>query len=74
MERQSLAEASLIEALIQETGRALGRDANFLGVAITIRRRAGEPNWDADCGIVNPIVVKAFAVALNNVQAQFNLD
>ena len=74
MERQRVAEATLLEILIQETGRELGKDANFLGQKIQIRRRDGEPNWDANCGIAGLPIIKGFATALNTVKAQYNLD
>jgi hypothetical protein len=74
MERQRVAEAALLGILIHETGRALGKDANFLGEKIEIRKRNGEPNWDANCGIAGPPIIKAFATALNKTQALYNLD
>lgn len=74
MERQKIAEATLIEILIHETTRALGRDANFLGKQIEVRRRSGEPNWDANCGISGTMVVKAFGIALTEVQRRYDLD
>jgi hypothetical protein len=74
VERQRVAKATLLQILIDETGRALGKDAHFLGQKIEIRKRDGEPNWDANCGIVGPPITKAFAIALNKVQAQYNLD
>jgi hypothetical protein len=72
MERQKIAEATLIEILIHETTRALGRE--FSGQANRGERRSGEPNWDANCGISGIVVVKAFGIALAKVQDQYDLD
>jgi hypothetical protein len=74
MERSKVAEATLIEMLLNETTHALKKDASFLGKQIEIRRRDGEPNWDANCGIGGTRVVKAFGVALTKVQAQYDLE
>jgi len=74
VERQRIAKATLVEILLHETGRVLGRDASFLGQQLEIRRRDDEPNWDANRGIAGPTVIKAFGIALTRVQAQHNLD
>jgi len=74
MERQSVAEATLLEILLHETSKVLGRDASFLGQQIAFRRREGSPNWDANCGIAGTTVVKAFGIALQKVQAEYDLD
>jgi hypothetical protein len=77
MARQKIAIATLIEILIQGTTKALGKDASFLGTKIEIRRRDGGangPNWDANIGIAAPIVLTAFAGALKDAQAKYDLD
>lgn len=72
--RPKVSEATLVDFLIDETGPALGRDAIFLRKAIAIRRRAGEPNWDANCGIAPPAVLRAFAQALSKLQKEYDLE
>jgi hypothetical protein len=74
VERQSISEAALLEILLQETTSMLGKDASFLGKQVEFRRSKGEPNWDASCGIANPMIVKAFVTAVVKAQAHFNLD
>jgi len=74
MERQSIAEATLLEILLNETSKVLGKDASFLGKQVALRRREGTPNWDANCGIAGMMVLRAFGIALQKVQAQYDLD
>lgn len=64
-----VAEATLVEILLQETTKALGRNASLLGKQIEIRGRNGNPNWDANCNIAG-----TFGIALTKVQAQYDLD
>jgi hypothetical protein len=52
----------------------LRKDASFLGHQIAIRCRESTPHWDANCGIVGTIVLRAFGIALRKVQARYNLD
>ena len=62
------------EILIDETTRVLGRDASFLRARLTIRRRNGTPNWDANIGVAGTAVVAAYLQALEHVKARYDLD
>jgi hypothetical protein len=64
VERQTIALATLAEILIDGTTRVLGRDASFLRARLTIRRRNGTPNWDANIGVAGTAVVAAYLQAL----------
>ena len=72
--RQKVAISTLATILINETTKSLGRDAGFLGPRLTIRRRNGVPNWDANIGIASTEVVSAYLKALWRVKSQFDLD
>ena len=74
MERQTIALATLAEILIDETTLVLGRDASFLRARLTIRRRNGTPNWDANIGVAGTAVVAAYLQALEHVKARYDLD
>jgi len=45
--RQKVASAAVAEMSIMETSKSLGGDARFLAPHLNVRRRGGEPNWDA---------------------------
>jgi hypothetical protein len=48
MERQTIAKSTLIQILVDETTKALtGESYLLLAKQVRIRRRDGEPNWDA---------------------------
>ena len=53
MERQSIAQDTLLEILLSQTGKALGKDASYLGDRIEFIRREGAPNWDATIKIAS---------------------
>jgi len=60
--------------LTADTKLFLGEDAGFLGEKIVLRRRIGEPNWDANCGIVTTNVLMAFARAFARAQERYNIE
>ena len=55
-------------------GKALGKDASYLGDRIEFIRREGAPNWDATIKIASPPDLKAFAGARKYAQGRYNLD
>jgi hypothetical protein len=63
-----------VDLLISEATRALGKDAGFLCERLEIRRREGDPNWDADIGISEPDVVAAFGCALSQIRRAYDLE
>ena len=73
MERQSIAQDTLLEILLSQTGKALGKDASYLGDRIEFIRREGAPNWDATIKIASPPDLKAFAAARKYAQGRYNL-
>jgi hypothetical protein len=73
VERQTIALATLAEILIDETARVLGRDASFLRARLTIRRRNGTPNWDANIGVAGTAVASAVRATLSR-QSPDELD
>jgi len=56
------------------TSKLLKRDADFLARMIVIRRRGGEPNWDANIGVAPPEVLKAFGIALQTMQQNYDVE
>jgi hypothetical protein len=55
MPRQRVAQATMLDMIVQETSRELaGKSAHFLAQQIEFRRRDGVPNWDANCDIAAP--------------------
>ena len=74
MERQTIAKSTLIQILLDETTKALtGESYLLLAKQVRIRRRDGEPNWDADCYITKTRAKKAFRIAKHNAQQIFNI-
>jgi hypothetical protein len=69
-----LSAAEIVDALVKQTTRELGRDAEFIRDQIGLRRRDGDPNWDANIGLAPPTVLAAFGRALNLVSAGCNLE
>jgi hypothetical protein len=74
VERETISGTALVELLIADTTLFLGEDARFLGEKIALRHRKGEPNWDANCGIVTTSVLMAFARAFARAQERYNLE
>jgi hypothetical protein len=73
MKRQEIAKSVLIQILIGETAKVLKGDAHLLRKQIRIRRRVGEPNWDADCGLTKTRTSRVFNTAKRNAQEIFDL-
>jgi hypothetical protein len=74
MEREKIPRDDLVDVLLAEITRIIGKGANFLGDRITISRREGEPNWDAECGVTGARNQKAFSAARFEAQARFDID
>jgi hypothetical protein len=74
MTRLRVTEAALNEILLTEIGRFLGKDPSYLSKTLSIRRQAGEPNWDAKIGIAPPMVMSAFDKARDLIQQVYELD
>jgi hypothetical protein len=73
--RQSISYKGLIDKLVREIGRLLGKDANHLTDKITLRRVADQhPNWGADIGAVSPYDLSAFRQALESMLALYELN
>jgi hypothetical protein len=73
--RQSISYKGLIDKLVREIGRLLGKDANHLTDKITLHRVADpHPNWGADIGAVSPYVLSAFRQALESMLALYELN
>jgi hypothetical protein len=64
----------IIDLLENLTGKPLKRDGKFLARMIVIRRREGEPNWDANIGVAPPDVLKAFGIALQTMQENYDVE
>jgi hypothetical protein len=74
-EKQSVSHDALIDSLVRETGRLLGKDANHLTDKITLHRVADQhPNWRADIGAVSPYELSAFRQALESMLALYELN
>jgi hypothetical protein len=41
---------------------------------VEFRRSRGEPNWNATCGIANPMIVKAFVTAVVKAQISTSIS
>jgi|HubBroStandDraft_6_1064221.scaffolds.fasta_scaffold1123639_1 hypothetical protein len=74
MPRQKLPLNSVRDFLIDQTTDALRRDARIIAPYLNIRERTGEPNWDANIGIAEPSIIRAFGIALLNVQRDYDVD
>jgi hypothetical protein len=74
MPRQKLPLNTVRDFLIDQTTDALHRDARIIAPYLNIRERAGEPNWDANIGIAEPSIIRAFCAALLNVQRDYDVD
>jgi hypothetical protein len=74
-QRQSISYDALIDKLVREIGRLLGKDANHLTDKITLHRVADQhPNWGADIGAVSPYDLSAFRQALESMLALYGLN
>jgi hypothetical protein len=72
---QTVSYEALIENLVREIGRLLGKDATYLTDKITFHRVTGRhPNWGADIGAVSPYELSAFQQALESMLALYDLD
>jgi hypothetical protein len=74
MARRKLALSKLGDLLVDLTTKMLKRDATFLARMIVVRRREGEPNWDANIGVAPPEVLKAFGLALQTMQENYDVE
>jgi hypothetical protein len=74
IERQKVALATLAEIFQSEFTKALGRSAADLMPRVVISARNGEPNWDANIGILPPATLAAFLVASGEIKAIYDLD
>jgi len=73
--RQKVTSAALAAILITETGKSLGGDASFLAHHVKVRRRSGEPNWDASADIFgSAVITEAFTEARERAKALYELD
>jgi hypothetical protein len=72
MPRQMLPLAAIRAFLIDRTTDMLRRDARFIAAKLEFRQRDGEPNWDANIGIADPVVIRAFGAALNELQREYD--
>jgi Ser/Thr protein kinase RdoA (MazF antagonist) len=74
-DRRSMAHNALVDDLVRETGRLLGKDAAHLRERITLHRAAGRrPNWGADIAAVSAYELSAFRQALESMLALYELD
>jgi hypothetical protein len=74
-QRQSVFHEALMDSLVREIGRLLGKDAGHLRERITLHRVAGQhPNWGADIGGVSVYELSAFRQALESMLALYDLD
>jgi hypothetical protein len=68
--QQSISHDALINSLVREIGRLLGKDASHLLDRITLHRVPGQhPNWGADIAAVSPYELSAFRQALESMLA-----
>jgi hypothetical protein len=74
MPRQKLPLIAVRDYLIDQTTDALRRDARIIAPYLKIRTRVGEPNWDANIGIAEPSIDRAFGIALLNMQRDCDVD
>lgn len=74
MGRESVAHSTMVEMLIQETASRSGRRANALGQQIRLTKHDGEPNWNAECGIVGIVESQAFRDAVKHLQAIYDVN
>ena len=59
--------------LIDRTTDELRSDARFIATKIEFSRRDGEPNWDANIGRAEAVVLKAFGAALLKLQREYDI-
>ena len=72
---QRITSTALTENLITETSKSLGGDARFLLPHLKVRRRRGEPNWEATIDIFgSALITEAFREARERVKAHYDLD
>jgi hypothetical protein len=72
---QTVSYEALIENLVREIGRLLGKDATYLSDKITFHRVTGRhPNCGADIGAVSPYELSAFRQASESMLALYDLD
>jgi len=71
--REKVSKTALLKILIDETGKRLGNDANHLLRKITIARKCGVPNWDAEIATVGLATHKAFGGALQKMLYDYDL-
>jgi hypothetical protein len=74
MGRTKISLTTMRDYLIDQTSDALRRDARMIAGQLIIRKRDGTPNWDANIGIAPPPLLKAFAVALNALQGEYDIE
>jgi hypothetical protein len=73
-QRQSISYDALIDKLVREIGRLLGKDANHLIDKITLHRVADQHPNCADIGAASPYDLNAFRQALESMLALYELN
>lgn len=73
MSRIKISRFIVRDYLIDRTAHELRGDARFIATKIEFRRRDGEPNWDADIGRAESVVLKAFGAAVLKLQREYDI-
>jgi hypothetical protein len=71
---QKISQLIVRDYLIDRTTDELRGDARFIAKKIEFRPRDGEPNWDANIGLAELVVLKAFGRALVKLQRVYDID
>jgi len=73
MSRKKISRFTVRDCLIDRTTAELGSDARFIVTKIEFSKQDGEPNWDANIGRAEPMVLKAFGAALLKLQREYDI-
>ncbi len=73
MSRKKISRFTVRDYLIDRTTAELRSDARFIVTKIEFRKKDGEPNWDANIGVAESVVLKAFDAALLKLQREYDI-
>ena len=73
MRRHKISRFTVRDYLIDRTTDELRGDARFIATKIEFHQRDGEPNWDADIGRAEAIVLKAFGAAVLKLKREYDI-
>ena len=73
MTRKKISRFTVRDYLIDRTTAELRSDARFIVTKIEFRKKDGVPNWEANIGVADSVVLKAFAAALLKLQREYDI-